>query len=377
VSTVGIVSLIVALVVMILVHEWGHYITARKFGMKVESYFLGFGPKLWSTMRGETEYGVRAFPLGGYVKITGMNPFVPVAEEDRDRTFTSKPRWQRAIVLLAGSGMNFALGFVALVLIFGAIGLPVTTLGIGNLTKGDGGTPMPAETAGIQAGDRLVEIDGVALNDWGDVVEVVRSSPGEELSVTLLRGDERLTTTVVPATVEETQPDGSTIEVGRLGVISELAYVREPPHRAVWSAGRATVGYIALSYVGLKNVFFGEEIRSVFSTMLGSGEREATEESLIGPVGAGRIAGQVAEQSVVDLMFFLVGIVIFVGAFNLLPIPVLDGGYLAVILFESITRRDVNFKRLVPVWVVVFGLLLLLGISLLYLDIVRPINLPN
>lgn len=374
-SALGVVLFIIGLAVMILVHEWGHYMTAKRFGMKVEAFFIGFGPRLWSIHRGETEYGVRAFPLGGYVKIGGMNPFVEVPESDKSRSFGAKPRWQRAIVLVAGSAMNILLGLFILVIIFGAIGIPFPSLEIAELTTGEDGEPLPAAEAGLQPGDQIVEIDGRAVSEWEEFRALVRANPENEISIGVERAGERVQVIATPMRVVEELPDGTEAEIGFLGLSPDDEFIREPPHVAVWSAVRTTGDFISLSVTGIVEVFGGDGIRSLFTSLSTPGEREPTEDALIGPVGAGRIAGQVAQQSLIDLLFFIVGVSIFLGVINLYPVPVLDGGYLALLAFEGITRRDVNFRKLVPIWVVFFGLLMFLFAAILFLDIFRPINL--
>src|SRR2546427_8694889 len=160
-SSVGIVLFIVAILVTILIHEAAHFGFAKAFGIKVEQFFVGFGPRLWSTRRGETEYGVKAFPLGGYVRIAGMNPFQETAPEELPRTFGAKPIWQRALVILAGPATHFVMAVVFLIVFFWVLGAPTATKPqIDGVQQTLNGQPSPAAASGLRVGDQIVAIDG-------------------------------------------------------------------------------------------------------------------------------------------------------------------------------------------------------------------------
>lgn len=376
-GTVGVVAFIAVLTVTIVFHEFGHYWTAKRFGMKVEAFFFGFGPKLFSKKKGETEYGVRLLPFGGYVKITGMNPFVEVDPADEHRTFGAKPAWQRAIVLAAGSTTHFILSIVMVAFLYGALGIPQITTTIEELTKGEDEQPMPAATAGIEPGDEIVAIDSEPVEGWGDVVTTVRRSPGEELTVTVLRDSERLSFTLVPEPVEVELQSGETTVIGQMGVKAQVVSVRQAPHEAVITGVTRTGQLIGLSVVGIKELFSPGGLGQLFQQLGESGRREVGGNELIGIVGAGQIAGQVAAAGLDALIEFLAAVVVFIGVINLVPLPVLDGGYLAILGYEKITRRSVDLRKLVPIGVAVLALLLFLSLALLYLDIARPLDLPR
>src|SRR5271169_3550687 len=200
---IGWVIFIVALLVSVMLHETGHFVLAKKFGMKVTRYFVGFGPTIWSTWRGETEYGVKALPFGGFVKIVGMTSLDEVDPEDEPRSFRSHPAGQRIIVLCAGSFMHFLLAFV---LIFGlALGVgiendntaqlgPISSCVAANVTQLDNGIctasdkPSPAKLAGLRAGDKVIAFDGQPVSNWtqlGDAIRALR--PGSQVSITVVR----------------------------------------------------------------------------------------------------------------------------------------------------------------------------------------------
>lgn len=368
----GVVAFIAVLAVMIVVHEAGHLYTAKRFGMKVEAFFFGFGPKLFSWTRGETEYGMRLLPFGGYVKIAGMNPFMEVPDGERPRTFAAKPKWQRAVVLSAGSATHFVLGLLLLIMAFGVFGLPGATTVVEDVSADVNGGSAPAREAGVEEGDRIVAVDGRRVEGWESVVERIRPSPGEEITLTVERGGEERTLTMIPAEVEVS---GETI--GRVGIRPVIEQQRQAPHVALWSAVRTTGDMTYLSLVGVTRIFSPSGLSQLFSQLGGEGRRPVNEDQPIGPVGIGQIAGQTAAQEgPAVLVLLLAGVVIFVGVINLFPVPLLDGGYLAVLAFEKLTRREVDLRKLIPAALVVLVFFIVFTVTILYLDITRPVELP-
>src|SRR5918996_1728732 len=235
---VGILIFVAGVFLMIFVHELGHFLTAKRFGIKVQEFFIGFGPRLWSFRRGETEYGLKAIPVGGYVKIAGMNPLEEPPPEDRPRLFTSKPRWQRAIVLVAGAVSHFLLAFLLLALFFGAIGVATRlSARIADVEPELDGQVSPAVAAGLEPGDEVLEVDGrpADLDTFSDYVD---THVGEEIELVVERDGRRVTLRATPvlATVEGE-------ETGRLGVIVAANRVlereRSGPVEAITQSGRA------------------------------------------------------------------------------------------------------------------------------------------
>lgn len=358
----GIVAFIVALLVMIVIHEGGHYLAARACGIKVEEYFIGFGPKIVSWRRGETEYGLKAILLGGYVRIAGMNPWQPISDDDRPRTFGAKPAWQRAIVLVAGSATHFVQGFVIMVAVLAIFGLP------GYFTRLSVVDPAgPAATAGFKPGDRVLEVGGRKLGTWLDFRNVVQKSPSKPLQVVVDRGGEKLTLTATPAADKD--PDTGKA-VGRLGLQSSE---KETFPRAVVAAVKYTGIQTVESVEGIGRIFSPRGLGSVVASLKGQGER-GTDQPM-GLIGGGREAGRIASAGEFGLLLTLIAnFIIFVGIINLAPLPPLDGGHLLVLLFEKIRGRPIDAKKVVPVAAVVLAFFLLLTVALVYLDIARPIR---
>jgi membrane-associated protease RseP (regulator of RpoE activity) len=370
---VGILIFVGGVFLMIFVHELGHFLTAKRFGIKVQEFFIGFGPRLWSFRRGETEYGFKAIPVGGYVRIAGMNPLEEPPPEDRDRLFTAKPRWQRAIVLVAGAVSHFLLAFMLLALFFGAIGVATRfTARIADVEPELDGQVSPAAAAGLEPGDEVLEVDGRPA-DLDAFSEYVDTHVGEEIEIVVERDGQRVTLQATPvlATV-----DGE--ETGRLGVIIAADRVlereRTGPFEAITRSGGAIGQLTVASFRAIGTVFGPEGLGRIWSALTGE-ERSVNDP--VGVVGAARISGQALEAGQIEFFFSLFAFFnVFVGILNALPLPPLDGGHLAVLGFEAATGRRVDPRRLAPITALVAGFLILLTISLFYLDVVAPIPNP-
>src|SRR5918999_798761 len=357
--TVGILIFVAGIFVMILVHELGHFVTAKRFGIKVEEFFVGFGPRLWSFRRRETEYGFKAIPLGGYVRIAGMNPFQEPAPEDRSRVFTAKPVWQRGIVLVSGALTHFILAFLLLVTFFWFVGIPrfgsAQVVGVAPELEG---RPSPAVGAGLRAGDRFVRVDGPPVDSYREFLDYIDSHAGEELTLVVER-------------------DGNDL-VGRLGIVVSEAVVardRSGPVEGVADAGRAIGQMVVGSFRAMGQVFGPEGISRVAQLL--TGERERSVDDPVGVIGAARVSGQAVAAGQAEVFFSLFAFFnVFVGILNLLPLPPLDGGHLAVLGVERVTGWRIDQRKLIPITALVAGFQLLFTVSLVYLDVVRSIPNP-
>jgi membrane-associated protease RseP (regulator of RpoE activity) len=372
----GILIFVGGIFLMIFVHELGHFLTAKRFGIKVDEFFIGFGPRIWSFRRGETEYGLKAVPVGGYVKIAGMNPLEEPVPEDRERMFTSKPKWQRAIVLVAGAFTHFVMAFLLLAFVFGVVGVATQLGGPAQITRVEteiDGRPSPAAVAGLQPGDKVVEVDGRPV-DIDGFSAYVDGHVGEEIEIVVERGGERVTLSATPVldTIEGE-------ESGRLGVVIQPTEVlerdRSGPVETLTRSGRA-IGQLTVASFRAMGVVFGPEgLGAIWSAL--TGEEQRTVNDPVGVVGAARISGQAIEAGQMEFFFSLFAFFnVFVGILNILPLPPLDGGHLAVLGFEAATGRHVDPRRLAPITAVVAAFLILLTLSLVYLDIAAPIPNP-
>ena len=409
----GVTIFAVGILVSVCLHEAGHLLTAKRFGMKATHYFAGFGPTLWSFKRGETEYGVKAIPAGGFVKIIGMTPLEEVQPADQDRAFWRFPLWQRTIVLVAGSATHFLLAIV--IFYFAAIttGLPNPAAQtfdpvaakpvIGQVSdcvvqkyervKGDlrgcrAGDPAgPAKAAGLRSGDRIVSIGGKHVSKYGDVVNTVRAEPVGPTTVVYVRDGIRRTATVDLVATQRPKvnhPDGKTSTVSAMGV-----QVRYPPlilhSSAIGALGSATefTGFnITQTFKAL--AAFPSKIPNLIDAI---GGKQRDTNGPISVVGASRVGGEAAQQNLpIVFLTLLGGLNIFIGIFNLFPLLPLDGGHVAIAWYERArswlaARRGladpgrVDYNKLLPLTYVVvlaFGGLTLLTLTA---DIVNPISI--
>jgi len=393
----GVVIFVVAVLISVILHELGHFLTAKKFGMKVTQFFIGFGPTIWSTRRGETEYGVKALPFGAFVRITGMTTLDEVEADDEPRSMRNKPAWQRAIVMVAGSFMHFAFAFVlllALALGIGQANYNANTNAIGavgacvpaSLKAYEHGSCVgskgasPARKAGIQSGDKIIAVGGKPVHNWTQLGVAIRAQPiGKPVSVTVLRDGKRITLDATPASIPGCK--GSC-----LGIDEAVIFQRSSPIGAVTFAGSAFGQVLTGSVEGVAKL--PAALPDLFNK-----NRAHTPAGNVGSlVGVANVAGQAVQSgggwqySVSDLLLIVVSINIFWGALNLLPLLPLDGGHLAVIIYERVRawlarlrgRPDpglVDLQRLIPVSVGVFALLIGLGVLLMAADIFNPVHL--
>ena len=368
----GGIFMLVAVVTSVMIHEAGHYFTARATGMKATEFFFGFGPKLWSTVRGETEYGIKAFPLGGYVRIAGMNPLEEPDPADVGRTYREKKFWQKSIVIMSGVVLHF---IIAYVVILGAIlgfgiddpDAPLSEIAVVAQTLDDG-TTSPAAVAGIAPGDTIVAIDGMAVGSWEDIEDALAQRPNAPVTITVDRDSERLTlSTVLTSRVDAT----SGAERGYLGV--SPAYDRESVgfFQATGLAGRAFVNVTGRTFEALGNLVKPSSLVQLGGAFFGNTD-VPNEIRPVSPVGIVRLG----TESDFELMVSLVAMVnIVLGIFNGLPLYPLDGGHFAVAVYERITHREADVRKLAPIAAAVMALVLFLFTVALLLDIVNPISL--
>ena len=389
----GVLLFIAALLVVIMVHEAGHFVAAKLLGFKATKFFIGFGPTLWSFKKGETEYGVKLFPAGGFVKIVGMNPYEEVAPEDEPRAYGNRPRWQRAIMIAAGPATHWPLAFLILAVTAMTVGFPTgeATNVVSIVETRIDGDKTPAADAGLRPGDEIVEVNGQQVANWEETRRAIRQNAGQATTFTFVReGDEREVTTSLgtaifdeegrivdyaPAGTELNADEGQTA-VGFLGVQPEERFETMSLGEAVVDSasrtGRLTGFLVTQIGAPFTTVFNGD----LWEALRGDGPR-TPEEAPVGIVGAGRIAGETVEKGrYTEFIGLMVGLTIFVGLINLLPLPPLDGGHLAVLGYEVVTRRTVDIRKLIPIAAAVISFFVLLFFAVLYLDLARPLQVP-
>jgi membrane-associated protease RseP (regulator of RpoE activity) len=388
---------ILGIVVMIFLHELGHYLTAKWAGMKVTEFFIGFGPKIWSFRRGETEYGVKVVPAGAYVRIIGMNNLDDVDPVDEPRTYRQKSFPKRLLVVSAGSLMHFAQAFVLLVILLGVVGFPGRSIAnppdrapswqIDTVLRNSA-----AEEAGLREDDLIVAVDGQAVSRYDELSDALaRAEVGEDVQLTVERGgvERTVEARLRPRPADEGGETGSPF----LGVGTSKHFSDEPIGlgTAVVRAPGEMVRFTGQTF-GAMAGFFSPRGISDFANNVGeannpdsdsggsgSGSSADDNDRLISIIGVVQLGSQDVENRAAFLLALFFSLNMFIGIFNMLPLLPLDGGHAAVAIYERIRSRPgrvyhADFAKLLPLtYAVVMGLVVL-GVTAMYLDIVDPIS---
>jgi membrane-associated protease RseP (regulator of RpoE activity) len=374
------IAFLAAMIAMIMIHELGHFITAKRAGMKVTEYFLGFGPRLWSFKRGETEYGVKAIPAGGYVKIIGMNNLEEVDPADEPRTYRQKGFWARLSVAVAGSTMHFIMALVLLFSLFfftGQAGNPTSQIGsLYRLSTG----PSPAQQAGFQLGDKIVSIDGRTFKRVDDESAYIKAHPGQQLDVVVNRHGQQLHLFPTPVDLSKISVVGANTAptAGPTGFIGISFYTPVVHYGFLTSINKTGGGFVDLSartFDALGHLVTAQGL-SNYGHMLTNQKAANTPGAtrFVSPVGIVRIANQTAKTGFSNLVYLLVLINVFVGIFNLLPLMPLDGSHVVIAVYEAVRSRKgrmyhADVTKLLPVAYAAFMLIVFLGATSLFLDI--------
>ncbi len=425
--TLGVVVFVIGVVLSIALHELGHMYPAKKFGIKVTQFFVGFGNTVWSTKRGETEYGFKSIPLGGYVKLVGMLPpakdadphevrktntglftqlvsdarnaeYEHVDDKDLDRLFYRKPWWQKLIVMAGGPTVNIIIAIFLFCVVFMGFGAlkPTTTVAtvsdcaISAAEEGractDEDPVAPARQAGLEPGDRIVSFNGTKIDEWDQLTELIRANGDDEATIEYERGDTTSSVTVDTSVTPRLDTDDptKTVNVGFLGV---------GPTESMQRQGPVFVAEVMGDYVtetASAIVHLPERMVGVVKAAFG-GEREA--DGPISVVGASRVAGDLVTvddpswaERAQRLLVLLAGLNLFLAMFNFIPLLPLDGGHIAGALWEAIRRPIaklrgrpdpgyVDVAKMLPVAYAVGALLMLMSVILIYADIVNPVKL--
>lgn len=316
--------------VLVFVHELGHYLIARYNKVRVEVFSIGFGPEIYGWFdRAGTRWKLSAVPLGGYVKMFGEHDFEddgaakPMTPEDEKVSFHHKRLGQRAAIVSAGPLANFLFAIILLTGLFAIAGVPTPRAGIGSVQP-----DSAAAEAGLQPGDRIIEIDGESIAWFDDLRERVSRNAGNPLQLTVERDQEVIAVTAVPKATEVEGEDGLR-QIGVLGVSpdpAQIEYQRLDPFRSLWTATERTVSLI------------GQIMGALWQIITGS----RTAEELGGPLRIAQLSGQMAQGGIVSLIFFMAALSVNLGLINLFPIPMLDGGHLAFYAAEAVRGKPLD-----------------------------------
>ncbi len=381
--------MIAGIIAMIIIHEGGHFVAAKAFGMKATHAFFGFGPTLWSVTRGETEYGVKVLPLGGFVRIIGMNPFEEIAEEDEHRTYRVAPFWKKAVVVLAGVFTHFVVAFFLLwfvgvmwgEVVIGADGRaePSTTVAVVSAIVPGTDEPSPALVSGIEPADVIVAVDGDPITTWEEFSSFAAAHGDEDISLIVVREEELLGLSATLATVERPiivdnefviGPDGEPVteEIGFFGISPKAEREDVGPIAMIPRAGDQFVEVAGLSVYGMGQLVIG--LPELVMSLFGGDDEIRDTVRPVSPIGLVQLAGPLEST-----LMLLALVNIFVGILNFVPFYPLDGGHFAVALYEKITGKVPNVQRLLPLAAALFILLISLGLMGVYLDITDPMQL--
>ena len=330
-------------------HEWGHFITAKWLGVGVEEFALGFGPTLFSKKFHDTNYMIKLFPLGGYVRMLGDER---TKCSGRPQEFYSKPPGQRALVILNGPVVNFVLAYVSFVFVF-MLGYPDLSAKIGKLIDG-----YPAQAAHLQVGDQILRVNEHSIESWSDIQKNVASAKGEPLNIVFLREGQELTTTIVPKVEERKNIFGQNQRVSLIGV-APAEEIISLKYNFVTSIGKAFEKLADITTMTYKAIYF---------MLTGS---MSAKENVTGPIGIFYIIKAAAEMGFVNLLYILGVISASLAIFNLLPIIPLDGGHLFLLAIEKIRGGMMSAKVEEYIAKVGFTLIILLAVFVFYSDIAR------
>jgi len=355
---VTILVFLVILTFLVLIHELGHFLTAKKFGIKVEEFGFGFPPRVFGIKRGETLYSVNALPIGGFVKLYGEDDAgsgkiskTKKVDKDLDRAFFTKPIWQRIVVVTAGVAMNFILAVIIATYLFSTQGIPQDGKSV---IVTEVSQNSPAASSGLKVGDSIESVNSVRVENTEALINETQGKLGEEITLTVRRGDEAVGVKLTP---RENPPEGE----GSMGVAIEhnINFQKYPFPQSIFYGTKQAASDSVLVVTG-----FVDMIKTLVV-------KQSVPEGVAGPVGMAQLTGEfvkIGPEAVLSLVYMLT---LSLAVLNILPIPALDGGRLFFILIEAITRRKVNPKY--EAYAHMAGIILLLGFLLLvtYKDVLR------
>ncbi|MBU1913504.1 MAG: RIP metalloprotease RseP [Candidatus Omnitrophica bacterium] len=346
----SLISFIVVLSILVVAHEFGHFIVAKKMGVRVEKFSIGFGPEIFGITRQETRYSVSIVPLGGYVKLSGETGAEGLKGEKWE--YLSRTVGERMRIIFAGPLLNYILAFVIFSFVF-MTGSPTLTSVIGKVMPG-----YPAESSGLKAGDKILNINGKGVIYWDDVTKIVHTSKNQEMKLVVERGGQKVSVIVMPKSQEMDTIFGSRKNISIIGIVpsGDVVFVK--------------YGFFKSIYMGAERLWTLTYItcRALWASVTGS---IPIKESITGPIGIFYITGQAAKLGLVYLLQLMGVLSASLAIFNLLPVPVLDGGHILFLAIEKIRRKPVSIKMQENITQVGMSLLIVLMLFVFYNDFMR------
>jgi membrane-associated protease RseP (regulator of RpoE activity) len=380
---------IVILIAIVMLHELGHFVTAKRAGMKVTEYFVGFGPRLWSVRRGETEYGVKAIPAGGYVRIVGFTSTEEVPDEDEPRAYRQQPFHQRIIVASAGSVMHLLIALVLAVVLVLTFGQLTNNYTVGSLEHWHGQTTA-AQLAGLRPGDTIVSIDGKPFTNPKSMTDFIARSTGKPLTLGVERDGRLIHLTATPKSGRGVTIDGTKLaDRGYLGVSIDQATRSVAPLAVPGAAVSSAWNIGSEEIAGLGQTFSWSGLSSIFHQVTNS---KAADRAVADPgsaprpvsiVGITNLGAQAEQEGLAVVLALLIAINIVFALLNMLPMIPLDGGHVAVAAYEWIrTKRGgpyyrADITKLFPVAALFIAFLAFFVFAGVFLDITHPLQLPH
>jgi regulator of sigma E protease len=352
---ITVLATVIVLGVLVFVHEFGHFLLAKLFGVRVEAFSLGFPPKVLHKQIGETDYRLSVIPLGGYVKLFGENPKDEVPPELESVSFSHHPLWHRFLIVLAGPAFNLMFAALALFLVFTFSGIPYLTSEVGGVKEGS-----PAAQAGLQKGDRILSVAGQSVSRWDELSLKIRQTGENPLILSVRRGDRDFQVQVTPQRMETSDIFGGTVSAVIIGISSgDLPAVEQVgPMRAL---------SLGVLYTGRLTWLTVESLYKLVT-------REVPLKSMGGPILIAQVAGRQAEMGASYLVQFMAALSVNLFLLNLLPVPVLDGGHLFFFILEGIRGKPLPLQHREVAQGLGLMLLLALMILVFYQDILRLIH---
>jgi len=346
----SVVYAVIGLGILIIIHEMGHFLVAKASGVQVQTFSVGFGPKIWGKKIGTTEYMLSAFPLGGYVKMLGEDPEEEVTETQAQQSFSHQSLLKRGAIVAAGPLSNLLLAVVIFTVVFLAMGIPTLSTHVGDLDP-----TLPAAKSGLQKGDEVLRVNGVSIKEWQDLSDSIKESGGTPLKLSVRRNQKELEFTVQPVKKEAKNIFGEQIENWVIGIVSEIVIEKVPPWKALGQSFHRTWEYSVLTLTAFVKMITGE----------------GSPKNLGGPLMIAQIAGQQAQEGFIQFFSFVAVFSINLGILNLLPIPVLDGGHLLFFSLEALLGRPLAVKQRERAQQVGIFILILVMIYAFFNDITR------